>query len=77
MSVLDSTMSMFDIRPRKNAQFLYIACNCARPASPSRSMKRLYRAAETEPAGQQGAVQAPAEYPGDGAQIFDAIRWLA
>src|SRR5271157_1947361 len=34
ISVLDSTMSMLDISPRKNAQCLYIAFNCESPDSP-------------------------------------------
>jgi len=76
MSVLDSTISMLDIKPRKNGPVLVHRPEQRESVLPSRSTKTLHRAAKAEPARQQRRVQAPAEYPGDCAQILDAVDAL-
>ena len=74
MSLLASTMSMFDEQRRKNGQSRYIACSSGVPSSGRVGEPGLDRRAEAVPARQHQAALRPAEHPGDRAQVLDAPR---
>ena len=76
MSLLASTMSMFDSSIWKNGHSRYIACSNAMPSLGRASSQASDRAAEPVPARQHQPALRPAEHPGDRAQILDALPKL-
>src|SRR6516225_11164651 len=74
MSLLASTMSMFDSSIWKNGHSRYILCNNLIPLFGWASSQALTALPKPYSARQHQPALRPAEHPGDGAQILDPGR---
>ena len=73
-SVLASTIAMFDSTLRKNGQRACISAQQREPRPDVSREPRVDRGAEAVPARQHQPALAPAEHPGNRAQVLDARR---